>query len=252
MSTEEGVGGAEINNIYLEQMGTMTWLNSGGKLVRQLLLIQPDPYGYDINDVIQLADGGFMVVGAEDPDGWGSASDPDLWVVKMSKAGKLMSQISYDCGGDEDGYVLAPGSDGSLVLGGTTRRKGSEEDILLLSRKGETVSWARTFGGKKTEYLSGQVGFSTVGELTFMGSTYSFGARKAMALHADTGGNSCPSFMHTVKVTSRVRATPMVVAGKSTARQCAAAYQGAVTQATVADISLPQSALCQSLDNPEP
>lgn len=85
-----------------------------------------------------------------------------------------------------------------------------------------------------------------------VGIIYSFGARRAMALHADSGGNSCPSFMHTVKVTTRTRATPKIVAGKSTAQQCAAGYQGAVTQATVTDISLPQTVLCQSLDDPEP
>ena len=108
-------------------------------------------YGLDssetANDVVQLPDGGFMLVGTTNSSI--SAGGSDIYVVRTDAQGELQWARSYGGGGNEVFGGIATTSDGGIVVAGSSSSWASTDSIepylLKIDAAGDPV-WSRTYG----------------------------------------------------------------------------------------------------------
>lgn len=118
-------------------------------------------------DLIEMADGSFVVVGStQSTNGDVGGSQPgfgqELWVVKISATGTLIHERNFGGLGAEAGVGLAPATNGGIVAVG--RSNGNSGDVthnqggfdlwaLEVSASGDLV-WQVTYGGSGYETAS--------------------------------------------------------------------------------------------------
>jgi hypothetical protein len=108
-------------------------------------------YGLDssetASDVVQLPDGGFMLVGTTSSSI--SAGGSDIYVVRTDAQGELQWARSYGGAGNEVFGGIATTSDGGIVVAGSSASWASPDSIepylLKIDAAGDPV-WSRTYG----------------------------------------------------------------------------------------------------------
>lgn len=108
-------------------------------------------YGLDssetASDVVQLPDGGFMLVGTTSSSI--SAGGSDIYVVRTDAQGELQWARSYGGGGNEVFGGIATTSDGGIVVAGSSSSWASPDSIepylLKIDAAGDPV-WSSTYG----------------------------------------------------------------------------------------------------------
>jgi hypothetical protein len=123
------------------------------------------------SDIIQSADGGFIVAGTVASFGAGSY---DIYVAKFDVSGSL--QWSRTIGGARADYAtsIAEASDGGYVITGYTDSLGRTACIVKLNSSG-VLQWARRVGGTNFGYFVSIIRTAD-GGFVATGLTNSFGA----------------------------------------------------------------------------
>ena len=132
-------------------------------------------------DVLQTADGGYLIVGSSDsiPElfGGGYSLDTQLLAVKLNRSGGVDWMDHYGGSGYDAGRAVVA-FDGDYVMGGRTSSFGGSRTDAWLVRIDSTGAerWNRTYGGGYGDGLRGLI-TTADGNLTFAGYTRSYSAR---------------------------------------------------------------------------
>jgi hypothetical protein len=136
-----GDGNDDFYLLKIDVSGNMIWESNLGKLF------------YDAAyQTIELADGGFAVVGFTYYYGGGFSSDIKL--VKTDSLGNQIWEQHYGGSNDERAYSVAETLDGGFIIAGETKSYGAgESDVYLVKtdNNGNQI-WAKNFGGSGREY----------------------------------------------------------------------------------------------------
>ena len=109
-------------------------------------------YSDQAYSIIQTSDGGYAVTGyVRNASGYS-----DFSLLKLGPSGNMEWWKAYGGGGNEYLYSLIQTSDGGYALAGYTYSYGTGggyEDILVikLNASGDTLQWAKTFGGNYSD-----------------------------------------------------------------------------------------------------
>jgi hypothetical protein len=125
-------------------------------------------------DVLDLEDGGFLIVGFTNSFG---AGEMDIYLVRTDDKGIMLWERTFGGPKSEFGWAMAPTDDGGFVLAGQTNSFGDgEEDgyLVKVNAQGEEI-WSQTFGGAQEDRLfsidqSADSGFILTGTTTSFGS----------------------------------------------------------------------------------
>jgi len=126
------------------------------------------------SDVLQLSDGGYIVIGSTTSFG---AGDQDVFLFKVDLNGNLLWTKTYGGLGDEQGNSIQQTSDGGYIISAITNSYGAGNFDFYLIRTnsdGDTL-WTRTHGGVNDDYGIQIQQKSDFGYIT-IGFTESFGA----------------------------------------------------------------------------
>ncbi len=145
MMRQHGVG--DIWALKLDENGNLEWRRYFGG--------SNNDRAYD---VVQSADDGFLIAGTSESEDF-DISKPngsyDYWLVKLSKAGKLLWEKSYGGSEIDDCYRILPvennnflliGNTFSLTGSGIVNKGYSDIWILKIDAQGQIV-WQKTYGG---------------------------------------------------------------------------------------------------------
>ncbi|MDP9961021.1 T9SS type A sorting domain-containing protein [Chryseobacterium lathyri] len=148
---EDSKGGSDIWLIRLNEFGDELWQKTLGSASDE-----------EARSVIQTTDLGFFVAGnvQNSAKGYGSK---DVWVVKLDKDGKELSQSILGGKGLDEVEKMIPTKDGGALLGiysrSTTGGSKKTENfgegdywVIKLDKTGKT-EWEKNFGGKADDHL---------------------------------------------------------------------------------------------------
>jgi uncharacterized repeat protein (TIGR01451 family) len=138
------------------------------------------------NDVIALADGGFMVAGSTKSNNGdvtghhGSLDSTDAWVCRLDPNGNILWQKSFGGNGNEEFSTIIKSSDGNFLLVGTSAsfdgdvvgNHGKTDFWALKIDLAGSVIWSKTFGGTESDNLRTGISTSECGYL-LIGNTRS-------------------------------------------------------------------------------
>ncbi len=148
---DESKGGSDIWLIRLNELGDELWQKTLGTASDE-----------EAKAVIQTTELGFFVAGnvQNTSKGYGSK---DVWIIKLDKDGKELSQVILGGKGLDEVERMIPTKDGGALLGIYSRsgEGGSKKTenygegdywIIKLSRDGK-VEWEKNYGGKEDDHL---------------------------------------------------------------------------------------------------
>jgi len=140
-------------------------------------------------DILELEDGGFLIVGFTNSFG---AGEMDIYQIRTDDVGNLVWERTFGADRSEYGWAMAPTTDGGYVLVGQSNSdgEGAEDGYLIkVSAQGEEI-WSQTFGRPFEDRLfsvdqSADSGFVLTGTTTNLGS----GNRDAYLVKASESGD---------------------------------------------------------------
>lgn len=143
--------------LKLDRCGTIQWERSFGGS------------GYEsARDIVQTADGGYMVLGeTNSTDGGviaGFGGTRDIWLLKLDAAGNLVWQKRYGGNGLDIGNHIEPASDGGYLIAASSSSNdgningnhgtgGYTDGVLMKISAAGALQWSKCFGGSKNEEL---------------------------------------------------------------------------------------------------
>ena len=123
----------------------------------------------DPSDVLELADGGFMVLaGTESSDfdvstnySGQSGDGEDCWVVKLDESGQIVWEKSFGGSGEDSPDELIQSDDGNYLICGRTSSQdfdiaeanGSNDGWILKIDDQAQLIWSKAFGGSETDWI---------------------------------------------------------------------------------------------------
>lgn len=133
-------------------------------------------------------DGGVLIVG--DSESFGN-NYKDIYIVKMSKEGKVLSSRTIGGEKEDSAKSLTRTKDGNMVMVGHREVESSGNKdffVMKLDQNGQKI-WAKTYGGKYADSLAG-VTASSDGGIVATGKTRSFGSEQTdlSVMKFDTAG----------------------------------------------------------------
>ncbi|UCA61239.1 T9SS type A sorting domain-containing protein [Chryseobacterium rhizoplanae] len=148
---EESKGGSDIWLIRINEFGDELWQKTFGTSSNE-----------EARAVIQSTDLGFFVAGnvQNSSNGYGSK---DVWIVRLDKDGKELSQLTLGGKGLDEVEKMIPTRDGGALLGIYSRSSVSgskktenfgEGDYWIIKvSKDNKVEWEKNFGGKGDDHV---------------------------------------------------------------------------------------------------
>jgi gliding motility-associated-like protein len=143
--------------LKLDHCGTIEWERSFGGT------------GYEsARDVVQTADGGYMVLGeTNSTDGGviaGYGGTKDIWLLKISPTGTLEWQKRYGGSGLDIGNHIETTPDGSYLIAASSSSNDGDirgnhstgtytDGVLIKINASGVLQWSRCYGGTKNEEL---------------------------------------------------------------------------------------------------
>ena len=127
--------------------------------------------------IAETDDGGAMVVGSSTSYGKGYK---DIYIAKLGKNGKMTSSFIIGGKKEDSAEALTRTNDGNMVLVGyreTGRAGNTDFYVLKMDQNGKKI-WSQTFGGEKSDRLSG-VTATEDGGIVATGSTYSYNSENS-------------------------------------------------------------------------
>lgn len=128
----------------------------------------------EANNIIQLHDGNLLVVGYTSSQG---AGKNDGWVIKMSKTGEQIWDMTYGGIKDDVIYDAVELPNGNIGLAGSTESSGEGRTdfwFIMIDNEGNQ-KWDKTYGGNKDDEAN-QITLSEDGKIILTGYTKSRGA----------------------------------------------------------------------------
>ncbi len=104
--------------------------------------------GTDASDIVQLADGSFLMAGYIT-----IGSDFQVYIVKTNSSGNLIWEKNYGGADLDHGYSISELSDGNLIVCGYTASKGAgarDGYLLKLDSDGNLI-WDKTYGSSRSD-----------------------------------------------------------------------------------------------------
>lgn len=159
------------------------------------------------NDVIQTADGGYILIGTADStdvDITDNKGTYDIWVVKISATGDIVWQKNYGGAEIDSGYAIIATSDGNYLLIGDTRSSDQNvsdnngaADVWIVKINSEgTLLWEKTIGGTSFDvgraiYQAQEGGFFIAGSSRSLDGdiTTNQGQNDALIMKISTNGD---------------------------------------------------------------
>ena len=131
-----GVGGVDILLLKIDSNGSILWSKTYGGL--------GDDFG---RDVLQSADGGYMIAGFGDSFALGKS---DFYLIKVDFQGNVIWSKSYGDAGDEVSSSVQQTLDGNIVIFGTSQSFKVENPDLFIIKVylNGKVLWSKTMGGE--------------------------------------------------------------------------------------------------------
>ncbi len=143
--------------LKLDKCGSIQWEKSfGGR-------------GYEsARDIVQTADGGYMVLGeTNSTDGGviaGYGGTKDIWLLKLSASGNLEWQKRYGGSGLDIGNHIEITTDGSFLIAASSSSNDGDirgnhstgtftDGVLMKINAAGNLLWSKCFGGSKNEEL---------------------------------------------------------------------------------------------------
>ncbi|WP_263601481.1 T9SS type A sorting domain-containing protein [Chryseobacterium sp. PET-29] len=148
---DDSKGGSDIWLIRINENGDEIWQKTLGSRRDE-----------EAKAVIQATDLGFFVSGTVETTGAGFGSK-DIWIIKLDKSGKELSQVTIGGKGLDVVEKMIPTKDGGALIGAYSRSKagGSKKTdnfgegdywILKFDKDGK-LEWEKNFGGKEDDHL---------------------------------------------------------------------------------------------------
>jgi hypothetical protein len=109
-----------------------------------------DGYTVDCADIVQSADGGYVLAGSRRT---GLPEPYDFWAAKVNSEGELMWSRAFGGNHNDNCYAAESTLDNGTVLAGSTYSFGAGDAdawLIKLDSNGDSV-WSRTFGGSGYE-----------------------------------------------------------------------------------------------------
>lgn len=143
-------------------------------------------------DIIQTADGGYLIVGASrssDGDVSQNKGGWDLWMLRLDVAGNLLWERTYGGSNNDLGYASIQNADGTLVFAGSSmsnngdvaNNKGAADYWLVKTDADGNLLWEYNFGGSASE-VAFSLATAANGSLLLAGQSQSS--------NGDVGGNN--------------------------------------------------------------
>lgn len=143
--------------LKLDKCGVVQWEQSFGGT------------GYEAaRDIVQTADGGYMVLGeTNSTDGGvvaGYGGTKDIWVLQLSASGNLLWQKRYGGSGLDIGNHLELTADGGFIIAASSTSNDGDiknnhstgtytDGVLMKINATGVIQWSKCFGGSKNEEL---------------------------------------------------------------------------------------------------
>ncbi len=155
--------------LKLDKCGAIQWERSFGGT------------GYEsARDVVQTADGGYMVLGeTNSTDGGviaGFGGTKDIWLLKLAPNGNLIWQKRYGGSGLDIGNHIEITPDGSFLIAATSSSNDGDirgnhstgtytDGVLMKINAAGVLQWSKCYGGSKNEEL---FDFEIINGMTFL------------------------------------------------------------------------------------
>jgi hypothetical protein len=175
-----GAGGDDFYMLRLNGNGGVVWSKTFGGI--------EDEFGYG-NNIGELGDGGFIIVGSTTTFGSGQT---DIYLVKMDGNGNLLWSKTYGGASYDYGYAVQQTYDGGFIVSGSTHSFSGSNDVYLLKTDNfGNLLWSKTFGGYTSDF-GYAVERTDDGGYVVAGYTNSFGAGSSdiYVIKTDANGNS--------------------------------------------------------------
>lgn len=199
-----------------------------------------------VQGIVQLDDGGYMLVGqticfgGNSGDVTGGSGYSDVWLVRLDPSGALLWQNAIGGTDAEDGKAIARTADGGFILTGVTGsndvdvsgQHGSDDVWVVKLDANGTIQWQRCLGGSSLEegwavqqtadlgYIIAGWAHSTNGDVT--GLHVGIGTGDAWLVKLDSSGNT--QWTHCYGGTAQERAHAVVQTSDGGYAFCAYAY----------------------------
>lgn len=104
------------------------------------------------NNVIECEDKGYLLAGYTKSYG---AGGKDLYIVKTDREGKIKWGKYFGFETDEEGFAVAPTTDGGYLVGSISQKYGNGGDIWLMkiNAQGDSL-WTKWYGGEKRDEVN--------------------------------------------------------------------------------------------------
>lgn len=140
-------GGSDCLVFSLDSNGDLIWLTSFGGTLRD-----------DLRDIIQTADGGFLVAGhtySNDGDFGASNGDSEVMVAKLDAEGTIVWNKLYGGLEKDDSFALSLTNDGGFILacgsystdGDASENKGDRDAWIIKATEEGEIEWEKSYGG---------------------------------------------------------------------------------------------------------
>ena len=103
------------------------------------------------NQVIQLADSNYMLLGSTRNFG---AGQEDIYLMKIDQSGDTLWSIAFGDTSDDEGHNILQTSDGGFLISGTTKSVGAGGDDIVIMKidSSANITWTKTYGGPNVDF----------------------------------------------------------------------------------------------------
>jgi len=120
--------------IKADMSGNVTWKETFG-----------GSYHDEGKDVVQSADGGYVITGYTQSTSGGQL---DVFLLKTNSIGNLTWGKSFNVPGEQEGYDVDPSSDGGFIIAGHSKASvNAQKDVFMIKTNSSgNGEWSKTYG----------------------------------------------------------------------------------------------------------